>query len=631
VTKVEPEVLRALEAVRSKQDFLIKGGAGSGKTHAMLGFLDEVFAERPKTRVACVTFTNVAVNEIRARFSIDGLHVSTIHDFLWSLIGRYQKNLKESLAKLVNAKDITSSLTQPVGPTFWTEPIKYTEWLNLEAGEVSHNEILKLAEDLFSTHSTMARILSDCFDYLLVDEYQDTPAAVVQILVNLIPDPADRSMRIGLFGDSEQAIHEADNGRDLLARAVLSGRIRAITKEENRRNPAAVLRIINHLRADGLRQIQSSDPKAPNCGVMGAAHFIYTTESVLDTTRLRSLDLCDEWDFASDKTKILYLGKGMIAKEGNFPQLMRIYEKDRVIDYAQKLSTHLTKSGVALADDATFGSVMAEHRDSCPPTKVQATEFAEEPSLLDIASSFLFQDVVTTSTKSDRLIGTKKVSDLDDRDRGDKRDALSNHLLAIQSLRHLYKQGKFNQVIRSIGVRLDSIEARRKIAANLEELAGMDSRPIGDVVEFAHQTGLVRRDDRLRRFEAKHPYRCARVAAVPFQEIVRLFEYVEDFTPYSTQHGVKGSEWDNIFVSLDNGGWNNYNFERLLADPKSTESVPTRSRMMFYVACSRAKQNLIVYAHHPTAATIARAQEWFGVDSVRCVDGHTAPSPQRQT
>ncbi|WP_311215202.1 MULTISPECIES: UvrD-helicase domain-containing protein [unclassified Arthrobacter] len=621
MTKPEHEVLQALDATRSNQDFLVKGGAGSGKTHSMLGFLDEIYAERPRVRVACVTFTNVAVNEIRARFSMESLQISTIHDFLWSLISRYQKNLKDSLAKLVNSGAIKSTLALPINTALWTEPIKYREWLNIEAGEVSHDEVLKLAEDIFSTHTTMARILTDCFDYLLVDEYQDTPAAVMRILVDLLPAPTDRSMRVGLFGDSEQAIHESDNGRDLLEGAIQSGRIRAITKTENRRNPAAVLQVINRLRADGLQQIQSIDPKAPNCGVEGTARFVYTTETGLDTATLRQLSLCDGWDFSPHKTKLLYLSKNMIARENRFPQLMRIYDKDRVVEYAKKVRAHLEKTGMKLAGDATLGSVLEDRGRAYPPSGVQAKELAEEPQLLENASSFRFEDIATTPTSSDRLIGTKRVSEFDDRNRGDKRDALINHLLAIQSLRSLYKQGKFNQVIRCLDVNLDSIEARRQIAASLDELAGMDSRSIGEVFEFAHQTGLIQRDDRIRRFETKHPYRCTRVFAVPFHEVVSLFEYVEDFTPYSTQHGVKGSEWDNIFISLDNGGWNNYNFEKLLANPTSTESVPTRSRMMLYVTCSRAKQNLVVYAHDPSETTLARAREWFGEDSVLCVSG----------
>lgn len=41
--------------------------------------------------------------------------------------------------------------------------------------------------------------------------------------------------------------------------------------------------------------------------------------------------------------------------------------------------------------------------------------------------------------------------------------------------------------------------------------------------------------------------------------------------------------------------------------------------MMLYVTCSRAKENLIVYIHKPTEATLARAREWFGDTNVSLV------------
>lgn len=281
VGKIEPEVAEALKWMSSGGDFLMKGGAGSGKTYSMLSFLDELYASTPQASVACVTFTNVAVNEIRSRFPTPTLHVSTIHEFIWSLIGRFQKNIRHSLAELVNAGSIKSGLDLPVSPGFWSDPITYKEWLNLEAGEISHDELLKIAKHLFAAHPTLARILADQYDLLLIDEYQDTPVDVLDILLETLPKPADRSLRIGFFGDGEQAIYEGDKGRATIATAADSGRLRVITKDQNRRSPAAVIRIINHLRTDALVQVQASDENAPNFKREGTARFIYTKQNEL--------------------------------------------------------------------------------------------------------------------------------------------------------------------------------------------------------------------------------------------------------------------------------------------------------------------------------------------------------------
>ncbi|MDY0945268.1 AAA family ATPase [Frigoribacterium sp. CFBP9039] len=617
--EVEPEVRKALEYAQTGKDFIMQGGAGSGKTHSMLSFLEELYALRPETSVACVTFTNVAVNEIRGRFPTPALRVSTIHEFLWSLVGRFQKNIRESLATLVNEGVVKSALDLPISSSFWEQPITYKEWLSLEAGEISHDELLKVAKHLFSEHPTLAKILSDQYDVLLIDEYQDTPVDVLSILLEKLPESKERSLRIGFFGDGEQAIHEGEKGQLVVKSSIDSGQLQLITKDQNRRNPSAVLSVINRLRADGLVQVQSTDRNAPNFGQEGTARFVYTDRNELNTDGLRSLGFCQDWRFSSEDTKLLYLGKSMIAREKQFLRLMAIYDKDRAVDYSKRLKEALAKRGISPNDDATLSEVIELHGSFAPPTRGQQEAFDGDPNLLTLAGRFLFADITTTSSSSDRLLGTKKVSELDDRDRGEKRDPLINHLIAIQELRVLFRQGRFSPVMRAVDKTITSIADREQVATDLKALDSMDTSVIGDVIAFAESSGILKRKDAVLRFQAKHPYRYELVSAVPFQEIVNLHEYVEDYSPYSTQHGVKGSEWDNIFVSLDNGGWNNYNFERLLSDPQGNSSVHNRSRMMLYVTCSRAKKNLLVYIHKPAEATLAQAREWFGDTNVNLV------------
>lgn len=41
------------------------------------------------------------------------------------------------------------------------------------------------------------------------------------------------------------------------------------------------------------------------------------------------------------------------------------------------------------------------------------------------------------------------------------------------------------------------------------------------------------------------------------------------------------------------------------------ESVVYRTQKLFYVACSRAKNNLVVYFETPTAEILTQANQWF--------------------
>ena len=78
--------------LKNKENFLLSGGAGSGKTYILVQTLNYIFNCNPRARVACITYTNVAADEIKERSPYSRLHVSTIHDFLWEEIKDYQKN-----------------------------------------------------------------------------------------------------------------------------------------------------------------------------------------------------------------------------------------------------------------------------------------------------------------------------------------------------------------------------------------------------------------------------------------------------------------------------------------------------------------------------------------------------------
>jgi len=94
--------------------------------------------------------------------------------------------------------------------------------------------------------------------------------------------------------------------------------------------------------------------------------------------------------------------------------------------------------------------------------------------------------------------------------------------------------------------------------------------------------------------------------------------YYNDHSPYSTQHGIKGAEFENVLVVMDNGRWNNYNFKYLF-EGTGNESVIQRTERIFYVCCSRVINSLVVYYPSPSTAVLAKAREWFGESNVHLV------------
>lgn len=106
--------------IRNSNSFIFNSGAGSGKTYALKESLIYTMSEFEKSliennqNIICITYTNVATNEVKDRLgTTDLVIISTIHVRLWSLIKKYQKELteihKENLSNQINELELVVS------------------------------------------------------------------------------------------------------------------------------------------------------------------------------------------------------------------------------------------------------------------------------------------------------------------------------------------------------------------------------------------------------------------------------------------------------------------------------------------------------------------------------------------
>jgi DNA helicase-2/ATP-dependent DNA helicase PcrA len=86
-----------------------------------------------------------------------------------------------------------------------------------------------------------------------------------------------------------------------------------------------------------------------------------------------------------------------------------------------------------------------------------------------------------------------------------------------------------------------------------------------------------------------------------YREFINAIEFLRPESAFSTEHGVKGEEYDNVIFVISKG-WNKYQFETYapmitgaVAVPKGKEGAFERNRNLFYVSCSRAKKRLILF------------------------------------
>lgn len=633
--QLEDEMSRIFQCIESNQNFLLTGGAGSGKTYSLVNVIKKIIFDNPSLKISCITYTNTAVREIEGRINHENLRVSTIHDFLWDSIKNFQKEMKRGLIYLINNENSRIKIPnydEFIQDSYFNElekGIQYKEYNQIKNGIISHDEVLELANYMFKKHPLLCDLLKDKYQFIFIDEYQDTSPLVIEIFLKHIRQGKKRNV-IGFFGDSMQSIY--DEGVGNLEEYILSGDVQEIQKKQNRRNPRLVIELANKLRVDKLIQEPSNDRQAPNMhnGLVkeGNIKFLYSLVNDLDV--IKSSEFFEGWNFDDPKqTKELNLTHNIIANKAGFAELMAIYDKDPIIlfknDILNKIKQDTKENKEKILNDK---NITFEEVTKLYPIKNREKQFKKELIQQDPDTNELYEQlkncpfstVKNIYLNKDSLIDDKKQNRDDDGKRGTKKDNLIKHLFKIQTLIQLYKEKKYNDFIRKTEFTITSISKKREIKTIIDTLEEMSDKTIEDVINFAHVNGLCRKDDDFTRFVENNSYLYNRVKQVKYRVFQDLFRYVEGFTPFSTQHKIKGEEFNNVLVILDNGKWNKYNFEYLFCNRIEKRKVLERTQKIFYVCCTRAKENLIVFYYNPNEFVVEQAIKWFGENNVQKIE-----------
>lgn len=628
---LEPEVQEIFACIDNKRNFLLSGGAGSGKTFSLVQVIRQAIQEHPTAKVAVMTYTNAAVKEIEERVDHSNLYVSTIHDFLWDNIKHFQVELKKTLVVLANDPDVTKISIEGVSHVpdnyfdSFEEGIQYKEYLRVREGIISHDELLVVANYMFQKYPRLCDIVKDKFKFIFVDEYQDTSALVVQIFLEHFATGTKKNI-IGFFGDAMQSIYEDGIGNLDQYKGEEADKVKEIKKKQNRRNPLKVIELANRLRTDGITQIPSSDLKAPNmhngAAKQGEVLFIHSASGNLEELKTH-LTTSYGWDFTNGKkTKELNLTHNLIADKAGFRGLMDIYDDDPILGLKDDIIAKIkynkknNKEEIEISDTDTFDAVVDKFQLKNVKKQLKKDVLLEDPvkaELYNLLKDKPFVEVKKMYLSKDALLDDKKQEEEDENKKGSKRDNLIKHLFKIQKNISLYSTGQYNEFLRITDYRhnIKSIADKRVLKENIESIVDVGDKTIEVIINEAHEKGVCLIDERLERFRTEREYLYNRVKKVKFNEFQKLFEYLEGKTPFSTKHKTKGDEFDDVLVVLDNGGWNKYNFENLFLGGGSA-SVLSNSQKLFYVCCTRAKEKLAVFYHNPNTGVLAKAKEWFG-------------------
>lgn len=590
------------------RSFIMKAGAGSGKTTSLIKGLSSAIQmhgnklKKTRQRVACITYTEIAAGEIWRDVGSDPLvHVSTIHSFMWLLAKPFQNDIRiwvsGRIAEKIEAleekratygprvqqrtKDKDSRdlerIQRQSGRIATIKSFRYGTGSNYAKGILGHDDILKLGPHLIAERPLFRSLLARQFPFVFVDESQDTTTEVVEALKTVEREPGV-AFCLGFFGDPMQRIYATGIGQ-----VEAQPNWADIPKPENFRCSTKILNLANAIRRDGDDLVQTPGQRLGPDGIIptpeGSAHlFILPADDLRDANLVR----VREW---------------MAARTGDGHWQAGNDDQERV-----KLLVIVHQMA---ARRLGFGDLYAALNSKAPAAFkngfLDGTAWPLSPFV-----KFLIPTAIahTNGRQLEVMQLIRKYSHLLDRDA----------LVGVNVAERLTALG---EVISSIAA----------------GITGNSGATIGDLLKQIYATELLIFDPRLVSYLDPNAAAPAQPApaqapddddqeddesekemssmdaflACPASQLFPYQTYISARSPFATQQGIKGAEFDRVLVVLDDAESTHFQFsyEKYLglkepadSDQKhieaGEETTMDRTRRLFYVSCTRALKDLAV-------------------------------------
>lgn len=564
---------KALEKVRDclerRESFLVEAGAGAGKTYTLVKVLrllidsyEHILPQRYQ-KIACITFTNVAKDEIDARTDRSPLiYCNTIHAFCWSLIRGFQRQLRKRLPQLHQYWRDKIAEIGDLGERTVEYDLGHRS-INDRCVSIHHDDVLALTIFLME-NSKFRRILANKYPIILIDEYQDTNKSWIDSIKEYFLGQ-EGSPLFGFFGDHWQKIYGDGCGK------IEHPSLTVVTKQANFRSVSTIVDCLNRMRPELPQSVV--DPNE-----QGSIHIFHTNT----WTGARRVDshwrgdlpsedadrafkaacdclIADDWDLSPEttKTKILMLTHRGIASKQGYPNIPGVFKFNET--FTKKEHPHIAYFVDTLEPaceaylSKKYGEMFRVLGSNVPAIHAQADKrgWAEDMDRLN-------------ELRTDGTVGS-----------------VVDHLLAVRRPRIP-----------------DTIEKRER------ELREFDPEASEEMPQALKELRDLR--------------------AVSYREISALCRYLSGHSPFETKHGVKGAEFENVIVVVGRG-WSMYDFNKMLELARDAASVPLskqeafeRNRNLFYVTCSRAKKRLaVLFTQELSAIAMDTVVYWFGAENIK--------------
>lgn len=605
----------------SPKSFFLFAGAGSGKTRTLVNVLSKFKEEYGKNfklknkKVAIITYTNAAANEISNRLEHNSIfQVSTIHSFAWELIKNFTFDIKKWLktniksevqeleaeqsksrnlnnkTSLARAKKIESKTKRLGSLDNFHKFIYNPNGDNLTKDSLNHSEVISITADLILNKELFQQIIINKYPIILIDESQDTKKELIDALFRL-QSLNENSFSLGLFGDTMQRIY--NDGKENLGVGLPNSWITP-AKRMNHRSKSRIINLVNKIRLNVDTQEQF--PRLENIGGHVRFFAISRNKNKSDVEnyickKMKEYTGDEKWIGDNSNIMTLTLEHHMAAKRMGFSSFFDpLYRID-------KLKTSLldgSSEAINIFTKIILPIYIANKREN----RFEIANYVKQFSPL-ISKQSLSEE----SNKLEKLhLANEKL----------------NELLSLWDDK---KEPTLLEILNNIdSTKLFKIPNLLKIVLAQQN---------GEITEISNdEENEEDENDILNAWEM--------ALLAKFTEIVQYNKYINTESKFATHQGVKGLEYERVMVVIDDEESRGFlfSYDKLFeVTPLSTndekniqegkETGIDRTKRLFYVACSRAKESLAIVSYTDDPETLKNNVVnfgWFSNDEVEIIN-----------
>jgi DNA helicase-2/ATP-dependent DNA helicase PcrA len=590
---------------------LVIAGAGSGKTRVLttrIARLVEHHGVDP-SRILAVTFTNKAAGEMRERIArlvkidLKGMWCGTFHAIGARMLRAHAARVGRTPSFTIYDEDDTLGLVKRVmervgvSPKQWTPrsivslisdaknalvtPAEYQQvamdplsraaaavYVELEgalrsANAVTFDDLLVLPVQILRENPDILERYSQKFQFILVDEYQDTNRAQFQFIKLLGKGHGN----VSVVGDDDQSIYgwRGADIRNILDFEKEFASAKVVRLEENYRSTPKILEVANAAISANIsrrgKTLRATRPGGEQVTLYATLDERDEADMVVDEIRSRqSLEKRELRDFAvlyrtNSQSRAVEDSLRKNAMPYRIVGAVRFYDRREIRDLMSYLKLIANPN-----DDEAFRRAVSVPRRKLGDTTIEAlSEIARRAKISMLAAA----------SQAELLSGM----------RGAQQAGLAEFASLINRMRERAKEASVDELLREL---VDAIRYGDYLMADSPETARDRSENVSALIDGAAET-VVEEGGEVGLTPLDHFLQRAMLVAG-----VDTLDPNADAVTLMTLHNAKGLEFPVVFITgLEDGL---FPLSQSFDDPDKLEE----ERRLFYVGITRAENKLFM-------------------------------------